>query len=161
MTTAKPPVLPALLGFALIALPFAAGMAATLSRGTPPLVAEDPAAAGTEDGTAAPMKVYLPLPEPLVLNLRGERSAVLSLTLAVEGPAGILVGLKATVEARMDDLMARILAEAQAVAERDDAPTALRHNLPARLRDTLNAAVGTEPLPEPVREVLVTEFMLR
>ena len=161
MISAKPPVLPALLGFALIALPFAAGMAATLSRETPALLADNPAADGTEEATVAPMKVYLPLPEQLVLNLRGDRSAVLSLTLAVEGPAAILAGLKGTVEARMDDLMARILAEAQAVAEGEEGATALRHDLPARLRDILNAAVGNEALPEPVREVLVTEFMLR
>jgi flagellar basal body-associated protein FliL len=163
-TALRGPLLPALLGFALTAGAFGAGLAATLRPEAAVLPSDSPPppAATAEP---APLSLYLPLADPVTLDLRGDRTALLTLTLSVEGPPDLLPALQGRVEARLDDIRSRILTEAQAVAEAvargGDMAAALRRNLPPRLRDLLNAAVGTGDLPEPVREVLLTELVLR
>lgn len=142
------------LGFMLVAGGFAIGLGLTFRHADPELVPPAETAPAIE-----PVKIYLPFGDQLFLPAADGKVAVAGLTLAIEGPPEVLLALQAEVEARLPDLRAQVLDTAQATAETLPQGASLRDTLPERIRAVLNAAVGTEPLPAPVTEVLLTEYM--
>jgi hypothetical protein len=154
------PALGASLGFVLVAGGFSAGLALHLHHADPAATLEP---AAVEAPAEPAMKLYMPFGEELILPSGAEGTVVADLTLSIEGPVTELMEIKTAADARMPDLRARVVEAAQQVAETLPPDAAggdgLRRALPEALRSVMNTEMGTEALPEPVREVLFTRFM--
>lgn len=147
-----------MVGFLAVVGSFAGGLALAFGRDTAPSVAAGPA---PEPESADTVQVYHPLPDQLVVTLPNGRTAATSVTLSVKAPMATLLDLKATATAHQADIMAALLEAAQATAQTEQEATALRSALPLRLADVLNERLGSDDVPKPVKEVLLTDFLLR
>lgn len=116
-----------------------------------------PVKAGPARHDPALMQVYVPLEEQLAVAV-AEQPVRVMMTLAVSlrAPVADLLALKAQVEATRPALLAALLEVAQTEVARTAEPAVLMAVLPAPLRESLNRRLGTEALPEPVEEVLIT-----
>lgn len=144
------------LAFVLVTGGFAAGLGMTLHQTGPAPVQTAPPESSPDNPA---ITVYIPFGETQALPVPDGRIVAADLTLVIEGQPAELLSMQADIDARMPALRAQVLAAAQAVAETLPAGANLRDRLPDRIRSMMNSAVGTETLPAPVREVLVTKFM--
>lgn len=148
----------AIVGFLAVAGGFSGGLAMAVGRDTAlPL----PVAAGQDPEDPPSIQVYHPLPDQLIVSLADGRTVITSVTLSVEAPVEVLISLQATATERQADLMAALVATAQDTAQTQGSEAALRSALPLRLAAVLNDRLGLEALAEPVKEVLLTDFLLR
>lgn len=152
--------LPATLGFLLVAGPILAAIVAVWLQPLPaPLHSGDATASHGED--EAPLQ-YFDLPDPLsVAVAEGQPRLQLTLAIAVRGELEKLLPLRDSVLAKTDLLKAAMLLEAQTLVAEGADSEALHKDLPARLRDVINTEIGTEDMPTPVEEVLITSMTMQ
>ncbi|MCG7572176.1 hypothetical protein MHM39_01205 [Phaeobacter sp. CNT1-3] len=155
----KPPILPGIAGFMLIALFFAVGqftMTAPMSVALPEpeMDMEEP-----EPDDGPPERRYVSFPLSLTVNVPKWGTLLIEIGMAVNDD------LPETVtEAFLTDSapLAAPMSDAMMVAVEDpDAKDleALQKLLPPLLRDALNGVLSTEDLPDPVLEVYVLKLI--
>lgn len=152
--------LPATLGFLCVAGPMLGAVVALWLQPLPaPLHSREDVASHGE--AAAPLQ-YFDLPDPLsVAVAEGEPRMQMTLAIAVRGELEKLLPLRDSVLAKTDLLKAAMLLEAQTLVAEGADSEALHRELPAHLRDVINAEIGTEDMPAPVEEVLITSLTMQ
>lgn len=155
MSRATPPFVFALIGFLCLGGGFGVAAALVMQPVPPPPFAPvDEAADVQDEGT---LLVYVPLEEQLAVAVTEQPVRVI-LTLGVSLRASVtdLVTLKAEVEKKRPALLAAMLEVAQVEVAKTAEPAVLLKSLPEPLRGVVNNVLGTDALPEPVEEVLIT-----
>ena len=155
--------LPAVLGFAVTALPMAGLLVALWTAPLPaPMRVADPAAA--QDGKAVPESgvIYVDLPDPLTVAISANKPRVqITLAVAIKGNLLKLAAMEEDVLAKAQRITAEMLGEAQVLVGEGADSAVLHRDLPERLRRVINGAIGTEDWPEPVAEVLITSMAMQ
>lgn len=155
MSQATPPLVFAVLGFLCLGGGFGVAAFRVMQPVPPPHFAQVP----EEEAAPEPdtMLVYVPLEEQLAVAV-AEQPVRVMLTLGVSLRASVsdLVALQAEVDERRPALLAAMLEVAQVEVAKTAEPAVLLKTLPGPLREVVNEALGTDALPEPVEEVLIT-----
>lgn len=154
--------LPAVMGFAVMALPMAGVLVALWTAPMPTLLQKEAATEQVGDAPPEAGVIYVDLPEPLTVATAPNQPRVqITLAVAIEGDLLKLAGMEETVMAKSQRITAEMLAEAQQMMADGADSDRLHRELPERLRRVINGAIGTEDWPEPVAEVLVTSLALQ
>lgn len=158
-------LLPMVAGFATMTLPMAGLVAALWAAPRPaPLrvahetvVEEETAEEKAESGV-----IYVDLPEPLtVATVQNQARMQVSLAVLIRGNLLELAGMDDAITQKSKRIMAEMLIEAEEMVAEGADSDRLHRDLPERLRQVINGAIGTEDLPEPVAEVLITSMALQ
>lgn len=107
------------------------------------------------------MKVYYPFPEDIYITRPDQTMVIASVSFYLEGSPAALLHLQEVAKERQPELQAALLEAAQLQAEASGDIPAYRADLPAALLARVNAMLGDEAMPAPVKEVLLTKFMVR
>ncbi len=141
-------------GFLLLGGGFGVGAVLALRPAPPPPFAPVPEEAAPEE---TGMLVYVPLEDQLAVAVAEQPERVmLTLGVSVRGSLEELVKLQEAVKTMKPAIKAAMLEVAQREVAKTAEPAALMAALPAPLRDAANRVIGTEELPAPVEEVLIT-----
>lgn len=152
------PLLP-VAGFLAVAGSFAVGLWFSFDHGTPQV-----AVAPKTEQAAPPedlMKVYYPFPDQMYVTMPDGKMVMVNLSFYLEAPLEKLAVLQEEAKTRQSELKAELLQTAQQTAERTDSAAAFRDALPAALTGRVNGMLGSKDDPAPVREVLLTQFVMR
>lgn len=145
-----------LIGFLAVTGSFGAGLSVALGQDDAPR-AQQPAPPRDDPSM---MQAYVPLPEQIRLGMADGRTARATIILSVKGSPADLLDLHVLAKERQPDMMAALLQAAQTEAQAATDPAMLRVALRLRLAEVVNERLGTETLPAPVQEVLLSEFLL-
>jgi flagellar basal body-associated protein FliL len=159
MSTAEsqPSLILPIAAFLAVAGSFGVGLAISLHHAAPePLVAE-PEAIPPEEM----MKVYYPFPEDIFITRADQTMVIAAVSFYLEGSPAALLHLQEVAKARQAELQAALLESAQLQSEASADIPAYRADLPAALLGRVNALLGDETMPAPVKEVLLTKFVAR
>lgn len=149
------------LGFGLVGGFGLAGVGALLMQAPPALPWAEGEAAPVEVVEPGP-RVYVPLTDVLTISLaKGGPRMEAGLAFAVRGSSQELLGLTTRVQAQIGPIEAEVVRAAQEVVAGGADSLRVHAELPGRLRDVVNALIGSEDWPEPVDEVLITSLVVR
>ncbi|OYU19790.1 MAG: hypothetical protein CFE34_03595 [Rhodobacteraceae bacterium PARR1] len=159
MTTAesRPSAILTVAAFLAVAGSFGVGLAISMHHEPPQEIVAEPVAAPLEDL----MKVYYPFPEDIYITRPDQTMVIASVSFYLEGSPAALLHLQEVAKERQPELQAALLEAAQVQAEASADIPAYRADLPAALLARVNAMLGDEATPAPVKEVLLTKFMAR
>ena len=155
--SAAPSPILTLLGFLAVAGSFGTGIAWSYQHAAPEIVVQETEPPPPEDL----MKVYYPFPEQIYVTMPDATMVILKLSFYLEAPPALLLHLQEEAKKRQPELMAALLAEAQLASEETSDMRSFRDSLPARMKAKVNGMLGSEEEPEPIREVLLTQFLSR
>lgn len=157
-TEERPSIFLPLVGFLVVFGGFGAGLFSSLRHNAPAeTVTTEPAEPPPEEM----MKVYYPFPEDIYITRPDGTMVIVSASFYLEGAPATLLHLQEVAKERQAELQAQLLAAAQTQAEASPDIPAYRAALPDALKGTVNAMLGDEALPDPVKEVLLTQFVSR
>lgn len=155
---ARPSKLLPLVGFLAVAGSFGLGLGLSLHREAPAeTVSTEPAAPPPEEV----MKVYYPFPEDIYITRPDGTMVIVSASFYLEGAPAALLHLQEVAKERQPEIQAALLEAAQKAAETVPDIPAFRAALPDVLKTRVNGFLGEEAMPEPVKEVLLTQFVSR
>lgn len=125
----------------------------------------EPAPIGQEEPEGPPpetlMKIYYPFPDDIYITMPDGVMVIISLSFYLEAPAAELMHLQEKAKAGQPEIKAALLETAQLAAEQAADIATLRADLPSLLRAKINEKLGSEESPEPISEVLLTQFLSR
>lgn len=156
-TESQPSVILPLVAFLAVAGSFGVGLAISLHHAAPEQSVAAPKAPPPEEV----MTVYYPFPADIVITHANQKTVIAAVSFSLEGPPIALLELKKIAQEQQPELQAALLAAAQLQSEASADVAAYRADLPAALQARINALLGDETLPAPVKEVLLTKFVAR
>lgn len=154
----RPSIVLPLVGFLVVFGGFGGGLFISLRHDpATELVAAEPAEPPPEEV----MKVYYPFPEDIYITRPDGTMVIVTASFYLEGAPMTLLHLQEVARERQPELQAELLAAAQMQAEASPDIPSYRAALPEALKARVNKMLGDEALPDPVKEVLLTQFVSR